>query len=43
MVKYQDPASADKAYAIHKDLDETKEVMYKTIDQASLAHYITLK
>lgn len=30
---YQDPRQADKAFAIMKDLDETKEVMYKTIDQ----------
>merc|ERR1711907_642077 len=31
--KYQDPRQADVAFQIMQDLDQTKEVMYKTIDQ----------
>merc|ERR1711998_416198 len=31
--KYQDPRPADVAFQIMQDLDQTKEVMYKTIDQ----------
>jgi len=33
LAKYQKPEDADKAFAIMKEIDETKEVMYKTIDQ----------
>merc|ERR1712070_204520 len=33
LAKYQDPRDADKTFAIRADLDETREVMYKTIDQ----------
>jgi len=30
--KYQDPASADKVTKIQKDLDETTQILHKTID-----------
>ncbi len=30
--KYQDPAEADKITKIQKDLEETKQVLYNTID-----------
>lgn len=33
LAKYQDPQSADKLEAIKKDLDETKAIMMKSIDQ----------
>merc|ERR1712086_459585 len=33
LANYQDPQSADVAFQIMQDLDQTKEVMYKTIDQ----------
>uniref|UniRef100_A0A7S1T0Q0 Uncharacterized protein n=1 Tax=Tetraselmis chuii TaxID=63592 RepID=A0A7S1T0Q0_9CHLO len=32
IVKYQDPASADKLMQIQKDLDETKIILHKTIE-----------
>jgi synaptobrevin family protein YKT6 len=32
LVKYQDPAAADKITKIQKDLDETTEILHKTID-----------
>ena len=32
LVKYQDPASADKVTKIQKDLDETTQILHKTID-----------
>jgi synaptobrevin family protein YKT6 len=30
--KYQDPAAADKVTKIQKDLDETTQILHKTID-----------
>jgi synaptobrevin family protein YKT6 len=30
--KYQDPSSADKITKIQKDLDETTQILHKTID-----------
>lgn len=33
LAKYQDPQQADKLEAIKKDLDETKAIMMKSIDQ----------
>jgi len=30
--KYQDPAAADKVSKIQKDLDETTQILHKTID-----------
>lgn len=32
LVKYQDPASADKVTKIQNDLDETTQILHKTID-----------
>lgn len=32
IAKYQDPASADKVTKIQKDLDETTQILHKTID-----------
>ena len=32
LVKYQDPAQADKLLKVQKELDETKIVLHKTID-----------
>mmetsp|Transcript_25117 Transcript_25117/g.47220 ORF Transcript_25117/g.47220 Transcript_25117/m.47220 type:complete len:201 (-) Transcript_25117:67-669(-) len=32
VAKYQDPASADKITKIQKDLDDTTEILHKTID-----------
>lgn len=32
LVKYQDPASADKVTKIQRDLDETTQILHKTID-----------
>merc|ERR1711862_290663 len=32
LVKYQDPAAADKVTKIQKDLDETTQILHKTID-----------
>ena len=32
LVKYQDPAAADKLLQIQRELDETKIVLHKTID-----------
>jgi synaptobrevin family protein YKT6 len=32
LAKYQDPAAADKVTKIQKDLDETTEILHKTID-----------
>lgn len=32
IVKYQDPASADKVTKIQNDLDETTQILHKTID-----------
>ena len=32
LVKYQDPTSADKVSKIQKDLDDTTEILHKTID-----------
>jgi len=32
LIKYQDPASADKVTKIQKDLDETTQILHKTID-----------
>ena len=32
LMKYQDPASADAVTKIHKDLEDTKEILHKTID-----------
>mmetsp|Transcript_13019 Transcript_13019/g.41129 ORF Transcript_13019/g.41129 Transcript_13019/m.41129 type:complete len:82 (+) Transcript_13019:478-723(+) len=32
LVKYQDPAQADKLAKIQKELDETKVILHKTID-----------
>mmetsp|Transcript_2988 Transcript_2988/g.8442 ORF Transcript_2988/g.8442 Transcript_2988/m.8442 type:complete len:102 (+) Transcript_2988:3-308(+) len=32
LVKYQDPANADKLVQIQKDLDETKVILHKTIE-----------
>ncbi|GMI43917.1 hypothetical protein TrCOL_g13376 [Triparma columacea] len=32
LAKYQDPASADKITKIQKDLDDTTEILHKTID-----------
>ena len=32
LVKYQDPASADKITKIQKDLNDTTEILHKTID-----------
>jgi len=32
LVKYQDPASADKVTKIQNDLDETTNILHKTID-----------
>ena len=32
LVKYQDPASADKVTKIQNDLDETTTILHKTID-----------
>lgn len=32
LVKYQDPAAADKVSKIQKDLDDTTQVLHKTID-----------
>jgi len=33
VTKYQDPAAADKIVAIQQDLDDTKAILVKTIDQ----------
>ncbi len=33
LVQYQDPKNVDKIVAIRKDIDETREVLIKTIDQ----------
>uniref|UniRef100_A0A7S0VF17 V-SNARE coiled-coil homology domain-containing protein n=1 Tax=Hemiselmis tepida TaxID=464990 RepID=A0A7S0VF17_9CRYP len=33
LVKYQDPAEADKITRIQKDLEETKQVLHNTIEQ----------
>merc|ERR1712125_74378 len=33
LVKYQDPAAADKVTKIQKDLDETTQILHNTIDQ----------
>ena len=32
LMKYQDPAAADAVTKIHKDLEDTKEILHKTID-----------
>lgn len=32
LVKYQDPAAADKVTKIQKDLDDTTQILHKTID-----------
>ena len=32
LVRYQDPASADKVTKIQNDLDETTQILHKTID-----------
>jgi len=32
LVKYQDPSAADKVTKIQKDLDETTQILHKTID-----------
>lgn len=32
LVKYQNPASADKVTKIQQDLDETKEILHKTLE-----------
>ena len=32
LVKYQDPAAADKVTKIQKDLEETTHILHKTID-----------
>eukprot|EP01083_Nonionella_stella_P280865 955671_1 len=32
LVKYQDPAAADKVTRIQKDLDDTTQILHKTID-----------
>jgi len=32
IVKYQDPAAADKVTKIQKDLDDTTQILHKTID-----------
>lgn len=32
LAKYQDPAAADKVTKIQKDLDETTQILHKTID-----------
>mmetsp|Transcript_12707 Transcript_12707/g.16693 ORF Transcript_12707/g.16693 Transcript_12707/m.16693 type:complete len:203 (+) Transcript_12707:120-728(+) len=32
LVKYQDPAEADKITKIQRDLDQTTDILYKTID-----------
>jgi synaptobrevin family protein YKT6 len=32
LVKYQDPASADKVTKIQNDLEETTQILHKTID-----------
>merc|ERR1712146_107620 len=31
--KYQDPREADKVLKIQEDLEETKQILYKTIEQ----------
>jgi len=33
LVKYQDPAAADKVTKIQRDLDETTQILHNTIDQ----------
>jgi synaptobrevin family protein YKT6 len=32
LVKYQNPAAADKVTKIQQDLDETKEILHKTLE-----------